>query len=216
MDDSMKIPQLTAEEQRVLGSLMEKSRTTPDYYPMTVNAIMTACNQKSARNPVVAYDEETIVLTIDSLRKKNLIGTVTGAGSRAIKYKHNLAIAFPLVPAELAVICLLLLRGPLTPGEINNNSARLYNFESIAEVQEVLDRLLQNEPAFVSLMPRRTGQKEQRFIHLLGETAAIEPEQKTIISSDLENRVLNLENEVEYLKKNLGRLMNELGMEEEE
>lgn len=216
MEDSMKIPQLTAEEQRVLGSLMEKSRTTPDYYPMTVNSIMTACNQKSSRNPVVAYDEETILLTIDSLRKKSLIGTVTGAGSRAIKYKHNLAITFPLVPAELAVLCLLLLRGPLTPGEINNNSARLYNFESIAEVQEILDRLLQNEPPFVSLMPRRTGQKEQRFIHLLGETAAQEIEQKNAPSNDMESRLLLLEQEVVYLKNNLSRLMNELGMEEEE
>ncbi len=218
MEKPIAIPQLSAEDQRVLGSLMEKSRTTPEYYPMTLNSIMTACNQKSSRNPVVQYEEETIMLTIDTLRKKGLIATVTGAGSRAIKYKHNFAIAFPLVPAEIAVICLLLLRGPLTPGEINNNAGRLYNFESLDEVQAVLDKLLQNEPPFVSLMAKRAGQKEQRFIHLLGESAAQGLEQKTVTAtpSELGVRILALEEEVACLKKNLVKLMKELGMEEEE
>ena len=218
MEKPIAIPQLSAEDQRVLGSLMEKSRTTPEYYPMTLNSIMTACNQKSSRNPVVQYEEETIILTIDTLRKKGLIATVTGAGSRAIKYKHNFAIAFPLVPAEIAVICLLLLRGPLTPGEINNNAGRLYNFESLDEVQAVLDKLLQNEPPFVSLMAKRAGQKEQRFIHLLGESAAQGLEQKTVTAtpSELGVRILALEEEVACLKKNLVKLMKELGMEEEE
>ena len=218
MEKPIAIPQLSAEDQRVLGSLMEKSRTTPEYYPMTLNSIMTACNQKSSRNPVVQYEEETIMSTIDTLRKKGLIATVTGAGSRAIKYKHNFAIAFPLVPAEIAVICLLLLRGPLTPGEINNNAGRLYNFESLDEVQAVLDKLLQNEPPFVSLMAKRAGQKEQRFIHLLGESAAQGLEQKTVTAtpSELGVRILALEEEVACLKKNLVKLMKELGMEEEE
>ena len=218
MEKPIAIPQLSAEDQRVLGSLMEKSRTTPEYYPMTLNSIMTACNQKLSRNPVVQYEEETIMLTIDTLRKKGLIATVTGAGSRAIKYKHNFAIAFPLVPAEIAVICLLLLRGPLTPGEINNNAGRLYNFESLDEVQAVLDKLLQNEPPFVSLMAKRAGQKEQRFIHLLGESAAQGLEQKTVTAtpSELGVRILALEEEVACLKKNLVKLMKELGMEEEE
>ena len=208
MEKPIAIPQLSAEDQRVLGSLMEKSRTTPEYYPMTLNSIMTACNQKSSRNPVVQYEEETIMLTIDTLRKKGLIATVTGAGSRAIKYKHNFAIAFPLVPAEIAVICLLLLRGPLTPGEINNNAGRLYNFESLDEVQAVLDKLLQNEPPFVSLMAKRAGQKEQRFIHLLGESAAQGLEQKTVTAtpSELGVRILALEEEVACLKKNLVKL----------
>src|SRR5690606_4592554 len=116
--------------QRILGSLIEKSRATPEYYPMTINSIMAASNQKSSRNPVVQYNDETITLTINSLKKKGLVSTVTGAGSRAVKYKHNLAIIYPLVPAELAVLCILLLRGPQTPGEISNNSIRLYNFES--------------------------------------------------------------------------------------
>lgn len=199
MENTISIPQLTAEEQRVLGSLIEKSRATPEYYPMTVNALLAACNQKSARNPVVQYDEESVTVAINSLRKKGLMATVTGAGSRAVKYKHHLAVAFPLVPAELAVICLLLLRGPLTPGEINNNSARLYAFESLEEVQEVLDKLLQHEPPFVEQLPRKAGQKEQRFIHRLGESTAQEPETRADVverSKELESRVQQLEEEV--------------------
>lgn len=125
MDNVKPLPDLSAEEQRVLGSLIEKSRTTPDYYPMTLNSLTAACNQKSSRNPVVNYDEETITLTLNQLKIKGLISTATGGSSRATKYKHNLAIAYPLLPSELAIICLLLLRGPLTPGEINSNSGRL-------------------------------------------------------------------------------------------
>lgn len=212
MENTTTIPQLSAEEQRVLGSMIEKSRATPEYYPMTLNSLMAACNQKSSRNPVVQYNEETITLTIDSLRKKGLVATVSGGGSRAVKYKHNLAVAYPLVPAELSVICLLLLRGPLTPGEINNNSGRLFNFESLEEVQEVLDNLRQSEPPFVQLIHKKPGQKEQRYIHLLGESAAQEPESKpeSGVSVDLENRVKHLEEEVQYLRSNLDKLLKEL------
>ena len=124
MDNVKPLPDLSAEEQRVLGALIEKSRTTPDYYPMTLNSLTAACNQKSSRNPVVNYDEETITLTLNQLKIKGLISTATGGSSRATKYKHNLAIVYPLLPSELAIICLLLLRGPLTPGEINRNSGR--------------------------------------------------------------------------------------------
>jgi uncharacterized protein YceH (UPF0502 family) len=212
MENNENIPQLSAEEQRILGSLIEKSRATPEYYPMTINSIMAASNQKSSRNPVVQYNDETITLTINSLKKKGLVSTVTGAGSRAVKYKHNLAIIYPLVPAELAVLCILLLRGPQTPGEINNNSSRLYNFESLEEVQEVLDKLVKNEPQFIAQIPRKAGQKEQRFIHLLGESAAQETESKNEnpISDNLENRVKHLEEEVVYLRTELDKLLKEL------
>lgn len=218
MENNENIPQLSAEEQRILGSLIEKSRATPEYYPMTINSIMAASNQKSSRNPVVQYNEETITLTINSLKKKGLVSTVTGAGSRAVKYKHNLAIAYPLVPAELAILCILLLRGPQTPGELNNNSSRLYNFESLEEIQTVLDKLMQNEPPFVAQIPRKPGQKEQRFIHLLGESAAQEAENKPSIeiSADLESRIIHLEKEVLYLKINLAKVLKEFGIEEEE
>jgi len=214
METVKALPDLSAEEQRILGSLIEKSRTTPDYYPMTINGLIAACNQKSSRNPVVNYDEETIILTLNQLKIKGLISTVTGGSSRATKYKHNLAIAYPILPSELAILCLLLLRGPLTPGEINSNSGRLYEFEAIEEVQEQLQKLASEEPAFVKQLPKRTGQKEARFIHLLGEQAvsesADEPQQQTVSQNNdvLENRVSKLEQEVDELKELINLLMD--------
>jgi uncharacterized protein YceH (UPF0502 family) len=207
---------LTSTEQRVLGALIEKSRTTPDYYPMTISALTNACNQKTSRNPVVNYDEETVTLTLNALKIRGLTSTVTGGSSRAIKYKHNLAITYPLVPAELAVICLLLLRGPLTPGEINTNSARLYEFETIEEIQEILHKLSAEEPAFVKQLDKKPGQKEARYMHLFGgeneESAGQENEPvETGIqqpSSQLEERVARLEKELEEVKEMLNLLMN--------
>ncbi len=214
MDNVKPRPDLSAEEQRVLGSLIEKSRTTPDYYPMTLNSLIAACNQKSSRNPVVNYDEETVTLTLNQLKIKGLISTATGGSSRATKYKHNLAIVYPLLPSELAIICLLLLRGPLTPGEINSNSGRLYEFESIEEVLAQLQKLSDDEPAFVKQLAKKAGQKEARFVHLLGEQAAetiIETEIPTESQTDttaLENRIEKLEMEVEELKELVNLLMD--------
>jgi uncharacterized protein YceH (UPF0502 family) len=215
MDNVKPLPDLSAEEQRILGALIEKSRTTPDYYPMTLNSLTAACNQKSSRNPVVNYDEETVTLTLNQLKIKGLISTATGGSSRATKYKHNLAIVYPLLPSELAIICLLLLRGPLTPGEINSNSGRLYEFESIEEVLEQLQKLSDDEPAFVKQLPKKPGQKEARFIHLLGEQAETtnEPETEThaappLDTTALENRIEKLELEVEELKELVNLLMD--------
>src|SRR5476651_288584 len=108
----MNLPVLNATELRVLGSLMEKCRTTPEYYPMSLNGLTAACNQKTSRKPVVQYDEETVVLALDSLKKRGLISTATGGSSRTVKFKHNFAIVFPVLPSEVSIICLLLLRGP--------------------------------------------------------------------------------------------------------
>jgi uncharacterized protein YceH (UPF0502 family) len=213
MDNVKPLPDLSAEEQRVLGSLIEKSRTTPDYYPMTLNSLTAACNQKSSRNPVVNYDEETITLTLNQLKIKGLISTATGGSSRATKYKHNLAIVYPLLPSELAIICLLLLRGPLTPGEINSNSGRLYEFESIEEVLAQLQKLSDEEPAFVKQLAKKAGQKEARFVHLLGEQAGTATELETYTApqtdtTELENRIEKLELEVEELKELVNLLMD--------
>ncbi|MBC6110456.1 YceH family protein [Pedobacter fastidiosus] len=215
MEDIKPLLDLSAEEQRILGSLIEKSRTTPDYYPMTLNSLTAACNQKSSRNPVVNYDEETVILTLNSLKIKGLISTATGGSSRVIKYKHNLGIVYPLVPSELSILCLLLLRGPLTPGEINSNSGRLYEFESIEEVLEQLQKLSDEESPFVKQLAKRAGQKEARFVHLLGEqTDVIETEQQlaqTTISqpnNELENRIAKLEQELEELKEIVNLLMD--------
>lgn len=215
MEDAKPLPNLSLEEQRVLGSLIEKSRTTPDYYPMTLNSLTAACNQKSARNPVVNYDEETVTLTLDSLKIKGLISKATGGSSRVIKYKHNLGIVYPLIPSELSILCLLLLRGPLTPGEINSNAGKLYEFDSIEEVLDQLIKLSEGEPAFVKQLPKKTGQKESRFIHLLGEQSEIQetnqqaPETTIFQPNEaLENRILRLEREVEDLKEMVNLLMD--------
>src|SRR5690606_27739770 len=196
------LPQLNFEEQRVLGVLIEKSIATPEYYPLTVNAIITASNQKTSRNPIVSYDETTVTETINSLKKKGLVSTVTGGGSRSIKYKHNLAIQFPLVPAELSVICLLLLRGPLTPGEINNSSGRLFEFESLEEVQETLGKLATDEIPYIRLLEKRAGQKEQRYAHQFGEAPEyVETALAEKSSPELIQRVEKLEEEVAYLRE---------------
>ncbi|WP_231491743.1 YceH family protein [Pedobacter sp. Leaf170] len=215
MEDFKPLPDLSAEEQRVLGALIEKSRTTPDYYPMTLNSLTAACNQKSSRNPVVNYDEETVTLTLNSLKIKGLISTATGGSSRVIKYKHNLGIVYPLLPSALSILCLLLLRGPLTPGEINSNSGRLYEFDSIEDIVEQLQKLSEEEPAFVKLQAKKPGQKEARFIHLFGEQPEVsEPEHQTVEktisqpSEELENRILKLEQEIEELKELVNLLMD--------
>lgn len=209
------LPILSNQEIRVLGSLMEKSKTTPDHYPMTLNALTLACNQKTSRKPVVDYDEETVVLALDSLKKKGLISTATGGGSRTVKYKHNFAIVFPLVLSEVALICLLLLRGPQTPGELNTNSGRLYEFESLDDVLQTLEKLASDEPAFVKQLPKRAGQKEVRFAHLLAGEPEIEedeiieePARKSV--NELESRVTKLEQDYSELKVAFDKLYQEL------
>lgn len=213
MDAKPALISLSTIEQRILGALIEKSKTTPDCYPMTISALTAACNQKTSRNPVVNYDEETIVLTLNQLKIKGCIGTATGAGSRTIKYKHNLAIIYPLLPKELAIICLLLLRGPLTPGEINTNSARLYEFDTIVEIQEILNKLATSEPPYVKQLPKKPGQKEARYLHLFGgqekeENELITIEPAATEPTALENRVTRLEKELEEMKEILNLLMN--------
>ncbi|WP_461787669.1 YceH family protein [Pedobacter sp.] len=214
MNDEIKIPHLSAEQIRVLGSLMEKAKTTPDYYPMTMNGLVAACNQKTSRKPVVNYDEETIGAALNSLKISGLISTATGGSSRATKYKHNFAIAYPLLPSEVAVMCLLFLRGPQTPGEINTNSGRLYEFETLEEVNQTLEKLA-NE-GYVKQLPKRPGQKEQRYTHLFsGDVELMDEDDATYetvgkSNHQLEERVAKLETELAELKENFEKLMKEL------
>ncbi|HEY8930685.1 MAG TPA: YceH family protein [Mucilaginibacter sp.] len=215
MDSPITLPVLDAVELRVLGSLMEKSKTTPDYYPMTLNSLTLACNQKTSRRPVVNYDEDTVAASLNTLKKRGLISTATGASIRTVKYKHNFAIVYPVLPAEVAIICLLILRGPQTPGELNTNSGRMYEFESIEEVQQMLGRLSTPELPFVVELPKRPGQKEARYAHLLGGT----PEYNDDDFADdapasnrgaLEARVSKLETELAELREAFDKLMKEL------
>jgi len=215
MDSPIVLPVLDAAEVRVLGSLMEKCKATPDYYPMTINSLTAACNQKTSRKPVVQYDEETVVLALNTLKKRGLISTATGGSIRSVKYKHNFAIVFPVVPAEVAVICLLMLRGPQTPGELNTNSGRLYEFESIEEVQEVLERLSSPEMPFLTQLPRRPGQKEVRYAHLLSGTPEFTEDEAfddsaAKHSGGLEARVAKLESDLANLQEAFDKLMKEL------
>jgi hypothetical protein len=214
MDTPQTLPVLTDIELRVLGSLMEKSKTTPDYYPMTVNALTAACNQKTARRPVVDFDENTVILALDTLKRKGLISTATGGSSRAIKYKHNFGIVFPVVPAEVAVICLLILRGPQTPGEINTNSGRLYEFKDLDEVQAMLEKLATDDTPFVLQLPKRPGQKEVRYRHLLGGTIVdddiLDEPNRRSNASELEERLSRVETELAELKEAFDKLMKEL------
>ncbi|NRF38272.1 YceH family protein [Pedobacter foliorum] len=215
MDSAQILPVLNAEELRVLGVLMEKSKTTPEYYPMTINAITAACNQKTSRKPVVQYDDQTVILALDTLKRKSLISTATGGSSRSIKYKHNFAIVFPVTPQEVAIICLLVLRGAQTPGELNTNSGRLYEFESLEEVQSVLERLSDPEMPYVLQLPKRAGQKEVRYVHLLSGTPDLTQEDASDDSysrpaSDLEQRLAKVEEELALMKADFDKLMKEL------
>jgi uncharacterized protein YceH (UPF0502 family) len=216
MDLQQALPALEDTELRVLGSLMEKSRTTPDYYPMTVNSLIAACNQKTSRNPVVQYDEETVVLALNTLKKRGLVSTATGGTDRVVKYKHNFAIVYPVIPSQVAILCLLILRGPQTPGELNTNSGRLYEFESIEDVQDLLTELSSGDHPFIKQLPRRPGQKEQRYVHLLGgssdwnDDSAFEQLPKASPSGGLEARVARLEQDLAELKEAFDKLMKEL------
>jgi len=211
----MDAPVLNAVELRVLGSLIEKSKTTPDYYPMTLNALTAACNQKTSRHPVTDYDEPTIVLALNSLKSQSLVATAVGGSIRSVKYKHNFTTVFPLSNAGLAVMCLLLLRGPQTPGELNTNSARLHEFASLEEVTTVLHQLASAEQPFVKELPKRAGQKEVRYAHLLGEfiedteqELPQEPARKYV--NNLEERLATLEQELAEVKEALAKIMKEL------
>jgi uncharacterized protein YceH (UPF0502 family) len=154
---------LDAEEVRILGSLLEKEITTPEYYPLSVNALLNACNQKSNRDPVVHWDEDTLDRALYMLREKGLLVSITGAGSRVPKYGHRISEKLNLGRRELAILCELMLRGPQTLGELRTRAERMHPFGDIAEVESVLDHM----PELVTKLPRRPGEKEARYAHLL-------------------------------------------------
>jgi uncharacterized protein YceH (UPF0502 family) len=198
---------LSAAETRVLGCLLEKQRTTPDAYPLSLNALRLACNQSTNRDPVLDYDEATIREALDRLQRRGFTRLASGAGSRAAKYRHLLADALPMSPAEQAVICVLMLRGSQTPGELKQRTERMHAFAELAAVQETLQGLIGRE--LVARLERRPGQKEERYAQLLegaGEeqTAevtrpATEPATEPA-RNGLQERVARLEREVADLR----------------
>jgi uncharacterized protein YceH (UPF0502 family) len=195
-------------EARVLGSLVEKQLTTPEYYPLTLNALTAACNQKSNREPVMSLGETEILAAIDSLRDKNLVYLFYGSTSRTVKYKHMLPNVFELDSAGVAVVALLLLRGPQTVGELRGRSDRLHEFSGLDEVQQTLDDLSRRSEPLVLKLERQPGQKEARYAHLLSgevDQAVIVVESSTLRSSSSgsSERIEKLENEVESLRSEL-------------
>jgi uncharacterized protein len=154
-------------ETRVLGSLVEKDVTTPDYYPLSLNALVNACNQKNNRDPVMNLDEEAVRQALSTLQEKRLAGPASGADSRVTKYEHRLQEAFNFTRGETAILCVLLLRGPQTPGELRGRTERMHRFEDLTEVQSTLQHLMQREPPLARGLPRQPGTKEARYKHLL-------------------------------------------------
>ncbi|HEY6805254.1 MAG TPA: YceH family protein [Pyrinomonadaceae bacterium] len=200
-------------EVRILGALVEKQITTPEYYPLTLNALTLACNQKNNRHPVTSYREDQVAHAVETLREKNLTYVFYGSTSRVPKYKHVVPEVLHLKHAEVAVMCVLMLRGSQTPGELRSNGARLHEFGGLDEVEETLNGLINRDEPLVVRLPRQPGQKEVRFVHLLsGDVdveAYVEAERTgptTRRSSNdqlekLEQKVEALTSEVETLKK---------------
>jgi hypothetical protein len=206
-------------EVRVLGSLIEKQITTPEYYPLTLNALTHACNQISNRDPVVAYDEKTVVRALESLREKNLAYIFYGSESRVPKYKHVVPEVLHLTPPQVALMCVLMLRGPQTVGELRGRTNRLYEFKELVEVEATLEELSQSEPQpLVARLPRQPGRKESRYAHLLSGAIEIEaleaappraePARREVLAEN--ERVARLEATVEALRREVAELRQQL------
>jgi uncharacterized protein YceH (UPF0502 family) len=208
---------LTDVEARVLGALIEKDVTTPDYYPLSLNALVNACNQKNNREPVMTLDEQAVREALNGLEQQRLAGQAHGADSRVAKFEHRLQEVFNFTRAETAVICVLLLRGPQTPGELRGRTERMFKFEDLSSVQSTLQRLMQREQPLVKPLPRQPGTKEIRYMHLLsGDTepqsfSSSVPEVADFSTqpNQADPRITQLEDEVRTLKTELEQLRQE-------
>jgi uncharacterized protein YceH (UPF0502 family) len=211
---------LTPIEARVLGSLVEKDITTPDYYPLSLNALVNACNQKNNRDPVMTLDEDAVRGALSGLQSQRLAGPARGADSRVTKYEHRLQEVYNFTRGEIAVLCVLLLRGPQTPGELRGRTERMHRFEDLDQVQAALQRLMQREPPLAAVLPRQPGTKEARYAHLMSgdiEHTAQEhlPTPSAIVDgstsdSDLRDRIAHLEQSVAELRSKIEELTQEL------
>jgi hypothetical protein len=204
-------------ETRVLGSLVEKDVTTPDYYPLSLNALVNACNQKNNRDPVMSLDEGAVREALSTLQEKRLAGPTGSADSRVTKYEHRLQEAFNFTRGETAVLCVLLLRGPQTPGELRGRTERMHRFEDLTEVQSTVQRMMQSDPPLVRVLPRQPGTKESRYKHLLAgdvEDAAdvAQPPSSAFVASNSydADRITHLETLVSDLRKEVADLKQQL------
>ena len=208
---------LTEVEVRVLGSLIEKDITTPEYYPLSLNALVNACNQKSNRDPVMQLDENTVRDALSALQEHRLAGPAGGADSRVTKYEHRTQEVFNFTRAEVAVLCVLLLRGPQTPGELRGRTERMHHFETLDDVQFALQKLMQRQPPLAKVLPRQPGTKESRYAHLLaGDVVVPEHSGPNAESGIFRNntadseRIARLEEEVGSLRREVAELKQQL------
>ena len=211
-------PLLTIVEARVLGALVEKEITTPDYYPLSLNALMNACNQRSNREPVMDLDEDEIRQALHGLEEKRLAGRARGSDGRVGKYEHWLQEAFNFSRGEIAAICVMLLRGAQTVGEIRGRTERLFDFEELSDVHASLQRLIERDPPLAKVLPRQAGTKEARYTHLFsGEVEAIEDRPSPARNpstghsdriTTLEEQVLRLHSDVAEIKQRLEKLLH--------
>src|SRR5215510_3893141 len=206
---------LTPVEVRVLGSLIEKEITTPEYYPLSLNALTNACNQISNRDPVVSFDEKTVARALESLREKQLVWMVTGVG-RVPKYEHRFTEQLKLAAQEVAVLCVLMLRGPQTVGEVRGRTGRLYEFRELEEVELTLQALKSAQPPLVTKLPRQPGTKESRYAHLLSGEVEVEErevaarlEPATLEVREENARIARLEEELVQVRGELRDLTRE-------
>ncbi len=212
------LPLLSPNEVRVLGSLVEKAVTTPDYYPLTLNSLTLACNQLTNRDPVVSFDETTVVRALDGLREKRLASVFSGAESRVAKYKHSLPDALLLTPGEVGLLCVLMLRGPQTLAELRTRTERFQPFDSLTEIEEALQALATRQPQpLVIKLPRHPGTKEPRYAHLLsgpvevaatGSNPPVEP--ATLVVRGENDRIAKLEEETASLRREIAELRQQL------
>jgi len=206
---------LTEVETRVLGSLVEKELTTPEYYPLSLNALVNACNQKSNRDPVMSLNEDSVSQAVRSLNKEGLAGPADGMDNRVTKFEHRLQEVFNFDRRETAILCELLLRGPQTPGELRSRAERMYRFDDLGQVQSTLQRLAQREPPVAKMLPRQPGTKEARYAHLLAGGVQIHASEAapgaTVTRSSADGeRIARLENEVAALQNEVANLKQQL------
>ncbi|WP_263356099.1 YceH family protein [Acidicapsa ligni] len=216
---------LTPTEARVLGALVEKEITTPEYYPLSLNALVNACNQKNNREPVTSLDDVEVRQALHGLEDDRLAAPVRGDG-RVPKFEHHMQEVFNFTRGEIAVICVLLLRGPQTPGELRGRTERMHRFDELSDVQSVLQRLISREPALVKVLPRQPGTKEARYAHLLsGDVESFEPPSSSATSyasassqassyqepdPELSERMAQLEAEVAILTRELNEVREQV------
>jgi uncharacterized protein YceH (UPF0502 family) len=204
-------------ETRVLGSLVEKELTTPEYYPLSLNALVNACNQKSNRDPVMNLDEETVREALRMLDKKGLAGAADNMVSRVSKYEHRLQEAYNFTRHEIAVLSELLLRGPQTPGELRSRADRMHKFDDLGIVHSTLQRLIKREPPLVKVLARQPGTKEARYTHLLsGDVEVATPESPAGVAvasgASSGERIARLEAQVEILQSEIADLKQQFAV----